>query len=235
MPFFPFYLDPTMILIIIGMIISGFASMYVQSTFNKYSDVKSKRGYTASDVCREILNASQLKNVRLEGIRGNLTDHYNSQDSVLRLSDTTRNSTSVAAIGVAAHEAGHAMQDRDNYGPLRLRAALVPVTNFGQTAAFPILFLGFFMGYQETLINIGILLFSLTLLFQLVTLPVEFDASKRAIRVLEEQGLLTSDELPQAKKVLNAAALTYIAAAIASFLSVLRLFLIFSGGGRRRR
>lgn len=235
MPFFPFYWDPTMILIIIGMIISGFASMYVQSTFNKYSDVKSKKGYTASDVCREILNVSQLKNVRLEGIRGNLTDHYNAKDNVLRLSDTTRNSTSVAAIGVAAHEAGHAMQDRDNYGPLRLRAALVPVTNFGQTAALPILFLGFFMGYQETLINIGILLFSLTLLFQLVTLPVEFDASKRAIRVLEEQGLLTQDELPQAKKVLNAAALTYIAAAIASFLSVLRLVLIFGGNGRRRR
>lgn len=235
MPFFPFYWDPTMILIIIGMIISGFASMYVQSTFNKYSDVKSKKGYTASDVCREILNVSQLKNVRLEGIRGNLTDHYNAKDNVLRLSDTTRNSTSVAAIGVAAHEAGHAMQDRDNYGPLRLRAALVPVTNFGQTAALPILFLGFFMGYQETLINIGILLFSLTLLFQLVTLPVEFDASKRAIRVLEEQGLLTQDELPQAKKVLNAAALTYIAAAIASFLSVLRLVIIFGGGGRRRR
>ncbi|SDK13648.1 zinc metallopeptidase [Alkalibacterium thalassium] len=235
MPFFPFYWDPTMILIIIGMIISGFASMYVQSTYNKYSKVKSKRGYTASDVCREILNAAQLKNVRLEGIRGNLTDHYNAQDNVLRLSDTTRNSTSVAAIGVAAHEAGHAMQDRDNYGPLRLRAALVPVTNFGQTAAFPILFLGFFMGYQQTLINIGILLFSLTLLFQLVTLPVEFDASKRAIRILEEQGLLTNEELPQAKKVLNAAALTYIAAAIASFLSVLRLFLIFGGGNRRRR
>ncbi|GAB2318390.1 zinc metallopeptidase [Alkalibacterium sp. s-m-22] len=235
MPFFPFYWDPTMILIIIGMIISGFASMYVQSTYSKYSNVKSKRGYTASDVCREILNAAQLKNVRLEGIRGNLTDHYNAQDSVLRLSDTTRNSTSVAAIGVAAHEAGHAMQDRDNYGPLRLRAALVPVTNFGQTAAFPILFLGFFMGYQQTLINIGILLFSLTLLFQLVTLPVEFDASKRAIRILEEQNLLTNEELPQAKKVLNAAALTYIAAAIASFLSVLRLFLIFGGGGRRRR
>lgn len=235
MPFFPFYWDPTMILIIIGMIISGFASMYVQSTYNKYSKVKSKRGYTASDVCREILNAAQLKNVRLEGIRGNLTDHYNAQDKVLRLSDTTRNSTSVAAIGVAAHEAGHAMQDRDNYGPLRLRAALVPITNFGQTAAFPILFLGLFMGYQQTLINIGILLFSLTLLFQLVTLPVEFDASKRAIRILEEQGLLTNEELPQAKKVLNAAALTYIAAAIASFLSVLRLFLIFGGGNRRRR
>lgn len=235
MPFFPLYWDPTMILIIIGMVISGFASMYVQSTYSKYGEVKSQRGYTASDVCRQILNASQLQNVRLEGIRGNLTDHYNSQDNVLRLSDTTRNSTSVAAIGVAAHEAGHAMQDRDNYGPLRLRAALVPVTSFGQTAAFPILLLGIFMSYNETLINIGILMFSLTLLFQLITLPVEFDASKRAIRVLEEQGLLTREEIPQAKKVLNAAALTYVAAAIASFLSVLRLFLIFGGGGRNRR
>lgn len=234
MPFMPFYWDPTIILIFIGLAISGFASMYVQSTYSKYSDVKSQRGYTASDVCREILNVSHLQNVRLEGIRGNLTDHYNSQDNVLRLSDTTRNSTSVAAIGVAAHEAGHAMQDRDNYGPLRLRSALVPVTNFGQTAAFPILLLGLFMGGSDVLINIGLLLFSLTLLFQLVTLPVEFDASRRAIRVLEEQNLLTQEELPQAKKVLNAAALTYVTAAIASFLSVLRLFLLF-GGGRRRR
>ncbi|MDZ7834734.1 MAG: zinc metallopeptidase [Alkalibacterium sp.] len=231
--YFPFYWDPTMILIIIGLIISGLASMYVQSTYSKYSDVKSDRGYTASDVCRQILNASNLQNVRLEGIRGNLTDHYNAQDNVLRLSDSTRNSTSVAAIGVAAHEAGHALQDRDNYGPLRLRAALVPVTNFGQTAAFPILILGMFMGGEGVLINIGIMLFSLTLLFQLVTLPVEFDASKRAIRILEEQNLLTREEIPQAKKVLNAAALTYIAAAIASFLSVMRLVLIF-GGGRRR-
>lgn len=231
--YFPFYWDPTMILIIIGLIISGLASMYVQSTYSKYSDVKSDRGFTASDVCRQILNASNLQNVRLEGIRGNLTDHYNAQDNVLRLSDATRNSTSVAAIGVAAHEAGHAMQDRDNYGPLRLRAALVPITNFGQTAAFPILILGMFMGGDGVLINIGIMLFSLTLLFQLVTLPVEFDASKRAIRILEEQNLLTREEIPQAKKVLNAAALTYIAAAIASFLSVMRLVLIF-GGGRRR-
>lgn len=209
--------------------------MYVQSTYSKYSEVKSERGFTASDVCRQILNASNLQNVRLEGIRGNLTDHYNAQDNVLRLSDSTRNSSSVAAIGVAAHEAGHAMQDRDNYGPLRLRAALVPVTNFGQTAAFPILIMGMFFGEGgDMLINIGIMLFSLTLLFQLVTLPVEFDASKRAIRILEEQSLLTREELPQAKKVLNAAALTYIAAAIASFLSVMRLVLIF-GGGRRRR
>lgn len=233
MPFFPFYLDPTFILIIIGMIISGLASMYVQSTYRKYGEVNSKNGYTASDVCRKILDAAHLENVRLEGIRGNLTDHYNAQENVLRLSDTTRNSKSVAAIGVAAHEAGHALQDRDNYGPLRIRAALVPVTNFGQTAAFPILFLGFILGDGGTmLINIGILLFSLTLLFQLVTLPVEFNASNRAIQILETQGLLSREEIPQARKVLNAAALTYIAAAIASFLSLLRLILIFSGRSR---
>ncbi|GEL66692.1 zinc metallopeptidase [Marinilactibacillus psychrotolerans] len=233
MPFFPFYLDPTFILIIIGMIISGLASMYVQSTYRKYGEVNSKNGYTASDVCRKILDAAHLENVRLEGIRGNLTDHYNAQENVLRLSDTTRNSKSVAAIGVAAHEAGHALQDRDNYGPLRIRSALVPVTNFGQTAAFPILFLGFILGEGGTmLINIGILLFSLTLLFQLVTLPVEFNASNRAIQILETQGLLSREEIPQARKVLNAAALTYIAAAIASFLSLLRLILIFSGRSR---
>ena len=233
MPFFPFYLDPTFILIIIGMIISGLASMYVQSTYRKYGEVNSKNGYTASDVCRKILDAAHLENVRLEGIRGNLTDHYNAQENVLRLSDTTRNSKSVAAIGVAAHEAGHALQDRDNYGPLRIRSALVPVTNFGQTAAFPILFLGFILGEGGTmLINIGILLFYLTLLFQLVTLPVEFNASNRAIQILETQGLLSREEIPQARKVLNAAALTYIAAAIASFLSLLRLILIFSGRSR---
>lgn len=234
MPYFPFFWDPTMILIIIGLAISGFASMYVQSTYSKYSNVESQKGLTATDVVKKILTSSNMQNVRLEGIRGNLTDHYNSEENVLRLSDSTRNSTSVAAIGVAAHEAGHAMQDRDNYSFLRLRSALVPVTNFGQTAAFPILLLGFFLGGSEILINIGILLFSLTLLFQLVTLPVEFDASKRAIRVLEDQNILTAEELPQARKVLNAAALTYIAAAIASFLSVMRLFLLF-GGGRRRR
>lgn len=236
MPFLPFlYWDNTFILIIIGMVISGFASMYVQSTYRKYGEVNSKNGLTASEVCRKILDVAHLQDVRLEGIRGNLTDHYNAQENVLRLSDTTRNSRSVAAIGVAAHEAGHALQDRDDYGPLRLRAALVPVTNFGQTAAFPLLFLGFFLGEAGGMfVNIGILLFSLTLLFQLVTLPVEFNASNRAIQVLETQGLLSREEIPQARKVLNAAALTYVAAAIASFLSVLRLVLIFSGNGRNR-
>lgn len=233
MPFF-FY-DPTFILVVIGIMISGLASFYVRNTYSRFSEVENKSGYTAAEVCRVILNAANLEHVRLEGIRGELTDHYNAQEDVLRLSDTTRNSTSVAAIGVAAHEAGHAIQDRDGYAPLRLRAALVPVTNFGQATAFPLLFLGFFLGEGtgNFLITAGLLLFSLTLLFQLVTLPVEFNASKRAMVLLENQGLLTYEELPQAQKVLNAAAWTYVAAAIASFLNILRLFLIF-GGGRRR-
>lgn len=237
MYWFPMFYDPTYILVIIGFALSGLASLYVKSTYNRFSDVSTRHGLTASDVCRQILNSSNLSHVRLEGIRGELTDHYNAQEDVLRLSDSTRNSTSVAAIGVAAHEAGHALQDRDDYAPLRIRAALVPITNFGQTMAFPVLFLGLFLGEGSGnfLVQAGLLLFSLTLLFQLVTLPVEFNASKRAMQVLEEQNLLTYEELPQARKVLNAAALTYVAGALASFLNVLRLFLITNGGGRRRR
>lgn len=232
--YFPFFFDPTFIFVIIGLIISGAASMYVRSTYNKYNDFKAQKGYSAAEVCRVILDSSELSHVRLEGIRGELTDHYNAQEDVLRLSDSTRNSSSVAAIGVAAHEAGHAMQDRDDYIPLRLRSALVPITNFGQTASFPLLFLGFFLGQNtgDFLITAGLLLFSLTLLFQLVTLPVEFNASNRAMSVLETEGILSDDELSGARKVLRAAALTYVAAAIASFLNVFRLFLIF-GGGRR--
>jgi len=227
--FFPFFFDPTFIFVIIGLIISGVASMYVKSTYNKYSDFKAKNGHSAAEVSRLILDSADLNHVRLEGIRGELTDHYNAQEDVLRLSDSTRNSSSVAAIGVAAHEAGHAMQDRDNYMPLRLRSALVPVTNFGQTAAFPALFLGFFLGQGtgDFLITAGLLLFSLTLLFQLVTLPVEFNASNRAMKVLETEGILSDDELSGARKVLRAAAMTYVAAAIAAFLNVFRLFLLF--------
>jgi len=230
MPFF--FWDPTYILIIIGLVISGIASGYVRNTYNKYSEVKSQNGYTAAEVSRMILDSAGLQHVRLEGIRGDLTDHYNSQEDVLRLSDTTRNSTSVAAIGVAAHEAGHAIQDQVSYAPMRLRTALVPVTNFGQGISIPLILVGFLFGGNQTLINLGILFFSLTLVFQLVTLPVEFNASNRAIAILEDQGILTTEEIPQAEKVLRAAALTYVAAAIASFLNVLRLFLLF--GGRRR-
>lgn len=234
--FFPFYFDPTYILVIIGLVISGLASSYVQSTFRRYSEVHSKLGYNASEITRYILDYANLEDVKIERVPGDLTDHYDSKNNILRLSDSTNDSTSVAAIGVAAHEAGHALQDRDGYTYLRLRSAFVPITNIGQTAAFPILLLGLFIGpgAGDILINLGLILFSLTFLFQVITLPVEFNASNRALSILESEQILVGEELEGANKVLRAAALTYIAAAIASFLNVLRLFLIFGGGGRRR-
>lgn len=167
----------------------------------------------------------------MDRVPGELTDHYDSQNNTLRLSDATYNSTSVAAIGVAAHEAGHAIQDQVSYFPMKLRSTLVPVANFGQGISFPLILAGVIFGGNQSLINIGILFFSLTLVFQLVTLPVEFDASSRAVAILENQQILAPEELDQARKVLRAAALTYVAAAIASFLQVLRLVLLF--GGRR--
>lgn len=231
MPFYFFY-DPTMIFILIGLVISGIASSYVRNTYSKYADTRNNRGFTAWEVSRSILDSSGLRNVVLDRVPGDLTDHYDSQNNILRLSDATYNSTSVAAIGVAAHEAGHAIQDQENYFPLRLRSTLVPVANFGQGISFPLILAGVIFGGNQSLINLGILFFSLTLVFQLVTLPVEFDASNRAIAILDQQQLLTPEELDQAKHVLRAAALTYVAAAVASFLQVLRLVLLF-GGGRR--
>src|SRR5699024_4925330 len=188
--------------------------------FNRYSDVHTKLGYNASEITRYILDYADIENVKIIRVRGNLTYHYDSNNKVLRLSDATNDSTSVAAIGVAAHEAGHALQDRDNYAFLRLRSTLVPITNIGQTAAFPILMVGllFGQGSGQMLINIGLILFSLTFLFQVITLPVELNASNRAISILESQQILVGEELEGARKVLRAAALTYVAAAIASFL-----------------
>lgn len=231
MPFY-FFFDPTMIFILIGLAISGIASGYVRSTYNKYSDTSNSRGLTAWEVCRNILDNAGLQDVVLDRVQGDLTDHYDSQNKILRLSDATYNSTSVAAIGVAAHEAGHAIQDQVNYFPLKLRSTLVPVANFGQGISLPLILAGVIFGGNQSLINIGILFFSLTLIFQLVTLPVEFDASNRAIAILDNQQILAPEELDQSKKVLRAAALTYVAAAIASFLQVLRLVILF-GGGRR--
>lgn len=235
--FFPFYFyDPTYFLVLIGLVISGIASSYVQSTFHRYSRLHSKLGYNASEITRYILDYANLEHVRIERISGNLTDHYDPRNKVLRLSDATNQSTSVAAIGVAAHEAGHALQDRDNYVYLRLRGVMVPITNIGQTAAFPILLIGLMIGpgSGQMLINLGLILFSLTFLFQLITLPVEFNASNRALSILESEQILLGEELEGARKVLRAAALTYLAAAIAAFLNVFRLFLLFGGGGRRR-
>ncbi len=232
MPFM-FFWDPTYILIIIGLLISMAASGYVQSTYNKYDQVSSQRGYTAAEVCRVILDTAGLQDVRIEAIQGELTDHYSPNEKVLRLSDSTRNSDSVAAIGVAAHEAGHAIQDQESYVPMRLRAALVPVVNIGQTISIPILLIGVLFGANQTLINIGIILFASALVFQIVTLPVEFNASSRAMNILEGQQVLIGEEVDQARTVLRAAAMTYVAGAIATFLSVLRLVLLFGGGGRR--
>ena len=217
--FFPFYFDPTYILVIIGLALSGLASAYVNSTFNRYSEVHSKLGYNASEITRYILDYANLENVQIEKVRGNLTDHYDPSSKVLRLSDATNDSTSVAAIGVAAHEAGHALQDRDNYLFLRLRSFLVPVTRIGQTAAFPILMLGLFIRADsgQFLINLGLILFSFTFIFQLITLPVEFNASNRALSILEAEQILSGEELDGAQKVLRAAALTYVAAAIGAF------------------
>lgn len=224
---------PSFIFVIIGMVISMAASAYVNSTFKKYDKVHSRNNVTGTDAAKYILQNQHINNVGVQQIAGNLTDNYNSGNKMLSLSQATAQSTSVAAIGVAAHECGHAVQDATGYSPLKIRAAIVPVANFGSALAMPLIILGVFMTWNQTIINIGILMFSLALLFQLVTLPVEFNASRRALAILGEGGLLTEDELPIARKVLFAAALTYVAAALATFLQLLRLIMIFGGNNRR--
>ena len=178
------------------------------------------------------MRSQGITDVGVQQIAGNLTDNYNSGNKLLSLSEATAQSTSVAAIGVAAHECGHAVQDAKNYFPLKLRAAIVPVANIGSTLSFPLIMLGVIMSWNQTLINVGILAFSLALVFQLVTLPVEFDASRRALSILRDGNMLAEDELAAARKVLMAAALTYVAAALATFLQLLRLVLLFGNRSR---
>ncbi len=223
----------TYLLVIIGLVISLIASANVRSTYSRYSKVRSKAGVTAAQAAETILRGAGIYDVRIEHIAGNLTDNYNPVDKVLRLSDSTYSSTSVAAIGVAAHECGHAIQHDTNYAPLNIRGSMVPVVNIGSTISIPMILIGVLLSYNQTLITIGIALFSLTFLFQLVTLPVEFDASGRALKILDGSGLLDSQEVSQARKVLSAAAMTYVAAAAASALQLLRLVLLFGGRGRR--
>lgn len=230
--YFPMMFDWTYILIIIGAVIASIASANVNRTFNKYSKYTTEKGMTGTQVAEYILQYSGITNVRVERISGNLTDHYDPSNKVLRLSDATANSTSIAAIGVAAHECGHAVQDAKGYFMMTLRQKIVPVVNIGSTLSWPILILGAIAGFNQTLINIGIMLFSLTLLFQLVTLPVEFDASKRALQIMEEGRVLTASELPYARKTLKAAAMTYVASAIAGALSLLRVLILFAGRSR---
>lgn len=195
-----FGIDPTYILVIIGIAISGAASAYVNSTFRKYDQVRSSKHVTGTQAAQYILQKEQINDVGVQQIAGDLTDNYNSGNKMLSLSEATAQSTSVAAIGVAAHECGHAVQDHTNYVPLRLRAAIVPVANIGSTISFPLILIGVLFSWNQTLINIGILAFSLALIFQLVTLPVEFNASRRALSILSEGGLLTEEEVPMARK-----------------------------------
>lgn len=220
-----FFFDPTMIILIPAVILSAWAQYRVSSTFNKYSKVANSNGIRGCDVARKILNDNGLYNVQIEAVRGNLSDHYDPSSKVVRLSESVYGSTSLAALGVAAHEVGHAIQDATDYSPLRWRAALVPVANFGSSFSWILLIIGILLSSMD-LAMIGVILFGAVLLFQLVTLPVEFNASSRAMEALAGGGFLVGNEVTGAKKVLNAAALTYVAAVIMSLLQLLRMVAI---------
>lgn len=230
--YYPMYygFDSTYLLVLIGVVICLMASAKMNSTFNRYSRVRSASGMTGRDAAQRILQSAGIYDVRVEHVAGNLSDHYDPRSKVLRLSDATYNSTSVAAIGVAAHECGHAMQHAHGYAPLKLRSILVPVASFGSNIAWPLILIGLLLG-GSSLLQLGILAFSMAVIFQLVTLPVEFNASRRAMQVLGSTGILYGDELHATRKVLSAAALTYVASAASSILQLLRLVLLF--GGRR--
>lgn len=225
--------DPMFIWVFIIAIISMVASAKVNSTYSKYNKVRSTSGLTGAQAAERILHSAGIYDVSIQRVGGQLTDHYDPRNKVLRLSDATYGSVSVAAVGVAAHECGHALQHHEEYVPLKFRSALVPVANIGSRWGLPIILLGFFFSAFSFLVPVGIFVFSFSVLFQLVTLPVEFNASRRALVLLKEQGILEEREVGQSRKVLSAAALTYVAAAAASIVQLLRLILIF-GGGRRR-
>lgn len=226
--------DPTYWMVIVGVILSLLASLMVKSTFSKYSRVRSMSGMTGAQAAEKILNSQGIYDVNIQRVSGNLTDHYNPSNKTLNLSDSVYSNTSVAAIGVAAHECGHAIQHAKGYAPLAFRSALVPVANFGSSISWILILIGLFINSRSSmmLIYAGIICFSLAVLFQIVTLPVEFNASSRAVNLLGQIGILGDTELSQTKKVLSAAALTYVAAAAASILQLLRLLAIF-GGNRR--
>lgn len=231
---FYYYYDWTYILVVIGAVICIAASARVKNVFARYSRIQSHSGLTGREAAEQILHRNGIYDVQVIHIGGNLTDHYNPGNKTLGLSDTVYNSTSVAAIGVAAHECGHAVQHARGYVPLAIRGSLVPVANIGSMAAWPLILIGLFMNGQTAVffINLGILLFSAAVLFQIVTLPVEFNASGRAVKVLESSGMLYPDEVDSVKKVLGAAALTYVASAASMILQLLRLVII---GGRKRK
>ena len=228
-----FSYDWTILIVLPALIISIWAQIKVNSTYKKYSDVMARRGITAAEAARRILDADGLHHVTIEHISGHLTDHFDPNANVIRLSDSVYASTSVAAIGVAAHEAGHAIQHAKGYGPIRLRQAIIPVTKIGSMMAIPLFFLGLLMTLDIFML-LGIVLYATIAFFQLVTLPVEFNASARALANLRATNMLDSEELSGSKKVLTAAALTYVAALLTSLLTLLRLIALASGGSRRR-
>ena len=221
------FFDPTFILLIPAVILALYAQFKVKSTYAKYSKVPNVRGYTGGQVARYILDDHRLTDIVVEPIPGELTDHYDPRARKLRLSEGIYSGNSVAALGVAAHEAGHALQDAKAYAPLKIRNGLVPVTNLGTTLAFPHIHLGLF-ARMPMFMDIGIILFSVAVVFSVITLPVEFNASQRAIRVLADSHFLTEKELPMAKQVLNAAALTYVAATAMAVLNLIRLLALRS-------
>ena len=227
---YPMMFDSTYILVIIGMIIVMYAQSKVKSTFNKYDQLETQIRVTGRQAAEAILSQAGIHDVRVEHVPGHLTDHYDPRDKVLRLSDATYDQTSVAAVAVAAHECGHAVQDAVGYHFLKLRSAIVPVVQIGSAMAMPMIILGLILSWIG-LVRIGIIAFGLTVVFQLVTLPVEFDASKRAIAILQERQLFTPQEIPAAQKVLRAAAFTYIAATLSTMLQLIRLIMV---SNRRR-
>ncbi|XZL88075.1 zinc metallopeptidase [Clostridium perfringens] len=223
--FYPYYIDPTYLILIPAILISAWAQFKVSSTFNKYSTVRSINGYTGAQVARILLNDAGLQEVEIQQVPGRLSDHYDPRAKVLRLSSDVYGSTSVASIGVAAHEVGHAIQDKESYSALVFRNAIVPVVNFSSSLSWILFFIGILLSYS-TLVTIGIILFSVVVLFQLVTLPVEFNASSRALKLLEARGILYDKEVDGARKVLSAAALTYVAATLMAVLQLVRLIAI---------
>lgn len=235
-----YYFDPTYLLVIIGAVLCMAASSMVNSTYRKYSRVRCKSGMTGAEAAARILQNSGIHDVQIQHVRGDLTDHYDPRNKVLRLSDTVYDSRSVAAIGVAAHECGHALQHHKGYLPLKLRSFLVPAANIGSRLGLPLVILGLVLGIYFplpgggyfSLAELGIWVFAFAVLFQVITLPVEFNASGRAIRLLGDYGIMNEDERDDCKRVLGAAALTYVAAAASSILQLLRLVLL---AGRRRR
>ena len=229
-----YYWNPTYILVVIGAVICMIASARVKGTFNKYSQLRSMSGMNGAQVAQRVLQAAGIYDVQVRHVSGSLTDHYDPRTKTVNLSDPVYNATSVAALGVAAHECGHAIQHAKSYAPLSIRSALVPIANFGSMLAWPVILIGLFFNTRSSglIIDIGIILFSAAVLFQLVTLPVEFDASRRALVMLRTQGILADDELKYTRRVLKSAALTYVVSAAAAILQLLRIILITNG--RRR-